>query len=145
MNKRSSSNAAGAEQRLRQQLVQARSEIADLQEELQEKNNLYLSTIKERDAGAEQLQNAKESLNRFEALVKQQVDRAQEKERKQFADTKKKLETSEKTVKMKQEEIESYKKKITELNAKIFNLQRHNNNQYGSLETDAEKKLREFH
>lgn len=144
MNKRSSSNAAGAEQRLRQQLVQARSEIADLQEELQEKNNLYLSTIKERDAGAEQLQNAKESLNRFEALVKQQVDRAQEKERKQFADTKKKLETSEKTVKMKQEEIESYKKKITELNAKIFNLQRDNNNQYGSLETDAEKKMREF-
>ena len=144
MNKRSSSNAAGAEQRLRQQLVQARSEIADLQEELQEKNNLYLSTIKERDAGADQLQNAKESLNRFEALVKQQVDRAQEKERKQFADTKKKLETSEKTVKMKQEEIESYKKKITELNAKIFNLQRDNNNQYGSLETDAEKKLREF-
>lgn len=56
--------------RLRQQLVHARAEIADLQEELQEKNNLYLNAIKERDGTAEQLTNAKDSLNRFEALVR---------------------------------------------------------------------------
>jgi hypothetical protein len=55
-----------------------------------------LATIKERDAGIEQLQNAKESLNRFEALVKQQVDRAMEKERKQLAEAKKSLEAKEK-------------------------------------------------
>jgi len=61
--------------------VHARAEIADLQEELQEKNNLYLNAIKERDTGVEKLNNAKESLNRFEALVKQQVDKAMEKER----------------------------------------------------------------
>jgi hypothetical protein len=61
--------------------VHARAEIADLQEELQEKNNLYLNAIKERDAGVEKLNNAKESLNRFEALVTQQVDRAMTKER----------------------------------------------------------------
>ena len=67
--------------RLRQQLVQARAEIADLQEDLQEKNNLYMNAIKERDAGVESLTNAKENLNRFEALVKQQVERAMEKER----------------------------------------------------------------
>ena len=81
----SSGGAAGGGDaaRLRQQLVHARAEIADLQEELQEKNNLYLNAIKERDAGAEKLNNAKESLNRFEALVKQQVDRAMDKERKQ--------------------------------------------------------------
>jgi Ca2+-binding EF-hand superfamily protein len=79
-----SGGAAGADAaRLRQQLVHARAEIGDLQEELQEKNNLYLNAIKERDAGAERLNNAKESLNRFEALVKQQVDRATDKERKQ--------------------------------------------------------------
>lgn len=51
--------------------MHARAEIADLQEELQEKNNLYLNAIKERDAGVEKLNNAKESLNRFEALVTQ--------------------------------------------------------------------------
>lgn len=63
--------------------MHARAEIADLQEELQEKSNLYLNAIKDRDAGAEKLSHAKESLSRFEALVKQQVDRAMEKERKQ--------------------------------------------------------------
>lgn len=77
--------AGGDAARLRQQLVHARAEIADLQEELQEKNNLYLNAIKERDTGAEKLNNAKESLNRFEALVKQQVDRAMDKERKQHS------------------------------------------------------------
>jgi len=73
--------AGGDAARQRQQLVHARAEIADLQEELQEKNNLYLNAIKERDAGVEKLNNAKESLNRFEALVTQQVDRAMTKER----------------------------------------------------------------
>ena len=73
--------AGGDAARQRQQLVHARAEIADLQEELQEKNNLYLNAIKERDAGVEKLNNAKESLNRFEALVTQQVDRAMMKER----------------------------------------------------------------
>jgi hypothetical protein len=63
---------AGADAaRLRQQLVQARAEIADLQEDLQEKNNMYMNAIKERDAGVESITNAKESLNRFEARVKQ--------------------------------------------------------------------------
>lgn len=73
--------AGGDAARQRQQLVHARAEIADLQEELQEKNNLYLNAIKERDGGVEKLNNAKESLNRFEALVTQQVDRAMTKER----------------------------------------------------------------
>ena len=42
---------------------------------------MYMNAIKERDAGVESLTSAKESLNRFEALVKQQVERAMEKER----------------------------------------------------------------
>jgi hypothetical protein len=41
-----------------------------LQDELKEQNNLYLNAIKERDSGIEKLNSAKESLNRFEALVK---------------------------------------------------------------------------
>jgi len=43
--------AGGDAGRLRQQLVHARAKIADLQEELQEKSNLYLNAIKERDTG----------------------------------------------------------------------------------------------
>ena len=73
---------AGADAgRLRQQLVHARAQISDLEEELQEKNNLYLAAIKDRDAGAAQLSNAKESLQRFDALVKEQVQRAMGQER----------------------------------------------------------------
>jgi len=68
--------------KLRQQLVHAKSQIAILEEELQEQNTQYLNAIKERDAGAEKLRNAKESLSRFEALVKQSVDRAMAEERK---------------------------------------------------------------
>jgi chromosome segregation ATPase len=67
--------------RLRQQLVHARAEIADLQEELQEKNNLYLNAIRERDAGIEKLNNAKKSILDFEQVVKRQVDKAMDKER----------------------------------------------------------------
>ena len=74
MGRQAQSSGQGADAaRLRQQLVHARAEIADLQEELQEKNNLYLNAIKERDAGTEKLNSAKESLNRFEDLVKLQV------------------------------------------------------------------------
>jgi hypothetical protein len=70
-----------------------------------------------------------------------------EKERKIAADNKKKLENSEKTNKMKQEEIESYKKKISEHMAKLITLQRDNNsnNQYGAgLDDDSEKRLKEM-
>ena len=56
--------------RMKQQLVHAKQQITDLQEELQEQNNLYLNVIKERDSCLEKLNNAKESLNRFESLVK---------------------------------------------------------------------------
>jgi uncharacterized protein Yka (UPF0111/DUF47 family) len=56
--------------KLRQQLVHAKTQISDLQDELREQNNLYLNAIKERDSGIEKLNSAKESLNRFEALVK---------------------------------------------------------------------------
>ena len=45
-----------------------------------------MNAIKERDAGAEKLQNAKESLGRFEGLVKQQVERAVAKERRALAE-----------------------------------------------------------
>lgn len=69
--------------RLRQQLVHARAEIADLQEELQEKNNLCLNAIRERDAGVEKLNNAKQSILDFQQVVKRQVDKAMEKERAQ--------------------------------------------------------------
>ena len=56
--------------KLRQQLVHAKTQISGLQDELREQNNLYLNAIKERDSGIEKLNSAKESLNRFEALVK---------------------------------------------------------------------------
>jgi len=97
--------AAGADAaRLRQQLVQARAEIADLQEDLQEKNNMYMNAIKERDAGVESLTNAKESLNRFEALVKQQVERAMEKERQQHHKVQEQLKTLERKYKLVEDE-----------------------------------------
>ena len=77
-----SAGGGGDAARLRQQLVHAKTEIADLQEELQEQTNLYLNAIKEKDAGAEALRTAKESLARLSATVKAAVDRALEEERK---------------------------------------------------------------
>ena len=68
--------------RLRQQLIHAKKQIKDLEEELQDQNQQYLQAIKERDEGAEKLKNAKESMSRFDALVKAQVDRAMAAERK---------------------------------------------------------------
>jgi len=44
---------------------------------------MYLAVVKERHAGFEQINNAKESLGRYESLVKEQVDRAMAKERKE--------------------------------------------------------------
>ena len=59
----------GGEQLLRKQLVQAKSELADVQEELKEKHNLYLQALGQRDAGDQKLAGAKETLGRFEARV----------------------------------------------------------------------------
>ena len=104
--------AQGDMARLRQQLVHAKAEIADLQEELQEKNNLYLNAIKERDTGVEKLNNAKESLNRFEALVKQQVDRAMEKERQVHSKVQIEKDALEQRLKIKEDERMSADQKI---------------------------------
>ena len=118
------STGAGAADaaRLRQQLVHARAEIADLQEELQEKNNLYLNAIKERDAGAEKLNNAKESLNRFEALVKQQVDRAMDKERKLHLQVVREKADLEQRLKLVQEEKNTGQASVNRLEADLSRL-----------------------
>jgi hypothetical protein len=62
------------DQMLRQQLIQARAELADVQEELREKHNLYLQALGQRDAGDQKLAGAKETLARFEARVKSGID-----------------------------------------------------------------------
>ena len=56
---------------------------------------MYLEAIKERDAGTEKLKNAKESIGRFDALVKAQVERAMAAERKEKVLIERKLEKSE--------------------------------------------------
>ena len=50
-------------------MIQARAELADVQEELREKHNLYLQALGQRDAGDQKLAGAKETLARFEARV----------------------------------------------------------------------------
>jgi len=90
-----------------------------LQEELLEKNNLYLNAIKERDAGAEKLNNAKESLNRFEALVKQQVDRAMDKERKTHIAVLSERDELQQRNKVLQEELDSTKARLKSLNERM--------------------------
>ena len=94
-----------------------------MQEELQEKNNLYLNAIKERDAGAEKLNNAKESLNRFEALVKQQVDRAMDKERKQHQQVQGDKDALELRLKLIEDEKNTAQAKVKGLNEKITRLE----------------------
>lgn len=103
--------------------MHARAEVGDLQEELQEKNNLYLNAIKERDAGAEKLNNAKESLNRFEALVKQQVDRAMDKERKQHQQVQGDKDALELRLKLIEDEKNTAQAKVKGLNEKITRLE----------------------
>lgn len=90
-----------------------------MQEELLEKNNLYLNAIKERDAGAEKLNNAKESLNRFEALVKQQVDRAMDKERKTHIAVLSERDELQQRNKVLQEELDSTKARLKSLNERM--------------------------
>ena len=112
---------AGADAaRLRQQLVQARAEIADLQEDLQEKNNMYMNAIKERDAGVESITNAKESLNRFEARVKQQVDRAMAKEREQHRKAADRLAKLEEDYKASQDALEAANDKNDDLEKRLM-------------------------
>jgi len=119
--------AGGDAARQRQQLVHARAEIADLQEELQEKNNLYLNAIKERDAGTEKLNNAKESLNRFEALVTQQVDRAMKKERGAHREVEAERVGLHERLALRKGDDEANLKKIQEKNERISELEREAN------------------
>ena len=109
--------------KLRQQLVHARAAVADLQEELREKSILYLNAIKERDAGVEKLNNAKDSLNRFEALVKQQVDRAMDKERKQHQQVVAEKDALEQRRRLIEDEKNAAQRKVKELEGKVARLQ----------------------
>ena len=68
--------------KLRQQLVQARSQMSDLEEELQEKNGLYQTAIQERDAGKARVAQAEEALGNVEALVAAKVAQVRSKEEK---------------------------------------------------------------
>ena len=86
--------------RLRQQLIHAKKQIKDLEEELLDQNQQYLSAIKERDAGTEKLKNAKESMSRFDALVKTQVERAMATERKEYERLKKQLQDKDTDIEM---------------------------------------------
>ena len=109
--------------KLKQLLYRARAEIADLQEELQEKNNLYLTAIKERDAGTERLTNAKDSLNRYEALIKQQVDKAMARERADHNKTVVEKEALQKRIKALENENTELTNKNRGLSEKIRDLQ----------------------
>jgi len=71
--------------RLRKELVHAKSQITDLQEELQEKTTLYIQAINDRDQYREKLNNAKESISKVEIIVESKVKMALEKERMQLA------------------------------------------------------------
>ena len=75
--------------KLRQQLVQARSQISDLEEELQEKNNLYQAAIQDRDTGKARVEQAEEALGNVEHLIKAKVDQARSKEEKKNKEIKK--------------------------------------------------------
>ena len=80
---------------------------------------MYMNAIKERDAGVESLTNAKESLNRFEALVKQQVGRAMEKERQQHQKVQEQLRQLQDRFKLVEDEKTAAVLKNEELQKKI--------------------------
>ena len=56
--------------------------MSDLEEELQEKNNLYQAAIQERDAGKARVAQAEEALGNVEALVAAKVAQVRSKEEK---------------------------------------------------------------
>jgi hypothetical protein len=138
-------------------LYRARAEISDLQEELQEKNNLYLTAIKERDAGTEKLTNAKDSLNRYEALIKQQVDKAMARERAEHNKTVIEKEALQKRINALENENTELNNKNKNLAEKIRDLQdkmeffnkdktnvgEKNFKQFDELRAEADRKERE--
>lgn len=111
----SSQAAQNEATRLRQQLIHAKKQIKDLEEELQDQNQQYLAAIKERDAGAEKLKNAKESMSRFDALVKAQVERAMAAERKEYSLLQKKMQEKDTELDMLRQAKEHQEQKVREL------------------------------
>jgi hypothetical protein len=65
-------------------LIQSRSKITDLQDDLEEKTSLYLNAIKARDSYLEKLQKAKENIGHVEDLVQHRVQLAMKVERREL-------------------------------------------------------------
>lgn len=105
--------------KLRQQLVQARSQISDLEEELQEKNNLYQAAIQDRDTGKARVEQAEEALGNVEHLIKAKVDQARSKEEKKNKEIKKERDIYQRRVKELEDEIKGLKTRLE--NAKSTN------------------------
>ena len=77
---------------MRQQLIHAKQQIKELEEELQDMNQQYLEALKERDTARERIEEGKKTMSQFEATVKREVDKCMAKERKEKKELEKKLE-----------------------------------------------------
>ena len=68
--------------RMRKELVHTKTTLQDLQEELEEKTQLYIKAVADRDMFRERLNNAKGSIQNVEKIVQSKVDMALAEERK---------------------------------------------------------------
>ena len=119
---RGTSSDGGEVLRLRKELVHARAQIADLQEELEEKANLYIKAIADRDQFREKLNNAKESISKVESIVESKVRLALERERAELAQLREECELLRRRIELQDAERVSDKQKEKQLQDKINGL-----------------------
>lgn len=100
-------------------MIHSKKQIKDLEEELQDQNQQYLEAIKDRDVGAEKLRNAKESMGRFDDLVKVQADKVIAVDREQKEKLEKKLADKETEIVMLKQSKEHLEKKVEELQERL--------------------------
>lgn len=123
MNRGTSAGGEGSEiLRLRKELVHARTQIADLQEELEEKANLYIKAIADRDQYREKLGSAKDSISKVESIVESKVRLALEKERAELARLREESEMQRRRIELQDAERVADKQKERQLQEKINGL-----------------------
>jgi len=69
---------------LRKQLIHQRNQNADLKEQLEERENLYMRMMSERDKLKLKVEQVTENINRLEDVVQSKVDEALKEERKEL-------------------------------------------------------------
>jgi hypothetical protein len=117
-----SAGGEGEIMRLRKELVHSRAQIADLQEELEEKANLYIKAIADRDQYREKLSNAKESISKVESIVESKVNLTLRAERAELAKLKEECEMLRRRIELQDAERISDKQKEKQLQDKINGL-----------------------